>query len=124
MSSGFITRVEHDKDEPYTVIFTTDDERKYKAIEDSCRCAIGHGKPQFQEVVRGEWIYEELDTFRKYKVTCPHCGAWYIGNYDAYDEPSDFNYCPHCGNICNPANIEWEKMQKERNGKGQADADS
>ena len=52
MSSGFITRVEHDKDEPYTVIFTTDDERKYKAIEDACRFAIGNGKLQFQEVVR------------------------------------------------------------------------
>lgn len=66
------------------------------------------------EPKRGEWVYEELDNFRKYKVTCPHCGEWYIGNYDAYDEPSDFNYCPHCGNICNPQNIEWEKMQAER----------
>ena len=63
---------------------------------------------------RGEWIEEGLDNFRKYKVTCPHCGEWYIGNYDAYDEPSDFNYCPHCGNICNPQNIELEKMQAER----------
>ena len=69
---------------------------------------------QALEPKRGEWISEDLDNFRKYKVTCPHCGAWYIGNYDAYDEPSDFNYCPHCGNICNPQNIEWEKMQAER----------
>ena len=63
---------------------------------------------------RGEWIYEDLDNFRKYKVTCPHCGAWYVGNYDAYDEPSEFLYCPHCGNICNPANLDWENELKER----------
>ena len=63
---------------------------------------------------RGEWISEDLDNFRKYKVTCPHCGAWYVGNYDAYDEPYDFNYCPHCGNICNPTNLDWENELKER----------
>ena len=72
----------------------------------------------------GEWIYEDLDNFRKYKVTCPHCGAWYIGNYDAYDEPSDFNYCPQCGNICNPANLVWEKELSERERKEKTDADN
>lgn len=66
------------------------------------------------EPKRGEWIYEDLDNFRKYKVTCPHCGAWFVGNYDAYDEPSDFIYCPHCGNICNPTNLDWENELKER----------
>ncbi len=44
MSSGFITRVEHEKDEPYTVIFQTDDADKYKHIEDECRRMIGHNK--------------------------------------------------------------------------------
>lgn len=63
---------------------------------------------------RGEWIDEDLDNFRKYKVTCPHCGAWYVGNYDAYVEPWDFNYCPHCGNICNQTNIEYENKLKEQ----------
>lgn len=63
---------------------------------------------------RGEWIYEDLDNFRKYKVTCPHCGAWFVGNYDAYDDPSEFLYCPHCGNICNPTNLDWENELKER----------
>ena len=63
---------------------------------------------------RGKWIYEDLDNFRKYKVTCPHCGKWFVGNYDAYDEPSDFLYCPHCGNICNPTNLDWENELKER----------
>ena len=66
------------------------------------------------EPKRGEWIYEDLDNFRKYKVTCPHCGTWFVGNYDAYDEPSEFLYCPHCGNICNPANLDWENELKER----------
>ena len=66
------------------------------------------------EPKRGEWIYEDLDNFRKYKVTCPHCGAWFVGNYDAYDDPSEFLYCPHCGNICNPTNLDWENELKER----------
>ena len=66
------------------------------------------------EPKRGEWVYEDLDNFRKYKVTCPHCGAWFVGNYDAYDEPSEFLYCPHCGNICNPTNLDWENELKER----------
>lgn len=69
---------------------------------------------QTQLPKRGEWIDEDLDNFRKYKVTCPHCGAWYVGNYDAYVEPWDFNYCPHCGNICNPTNLDWENELKER----------
>ena len=72
---------------------------------------------------RGEWVYEDLDNFRKYKVTCPHCGAWYVGNYDAYDEPSDFFYCPHCGNICNPTNIEYENELKEREKEAMAKMD-
>ena len=69
---------------------------------------------QAQLPKRGKWIYEDLDNFRKYKVTCPHCGKWFVGNYDAYDEPSDFLYCPHCGNICNPTNLDWENELKER----------
>lgn len=73
-----------------------------------------HVGPVAPLLKRGEWICEDLDNFRKYKVTCPHCGAWYVGNYDAYVEPWDFNYCPHCGNICNPTNIEYENKLKER----------
>lgn len=46
---------------------------------------------------KGEWIEKDLDKFRKYSVTCNKCGTEYIGNYDAYDEPSDFNFCPNCG---------------------------
>ena len=49
------------------------------------------------EVRHGEWSAKRLDNFRKYKVTCTVCSAEYIGNYDSYDEPSDFNYCPNCG---------------------------
>ena len=49
------------------------------------------------EVKRGEWRYKPLDKFRKYEVVCSECGTKYIGNYDAYDEPYDFNYCPRCG---------------------------
>lgn len=45
----------------------------------------------------GQWRMKELDKFRKYEVVCSECGAKYIGNYDAYDEPCEFNYCPNCG---------------------------
>lgn len=49
------------------------------------------------EVRHGEWKYERLDEYKFYKVTCPYCGADYMGNYDAYDDPDDFNFCPNCG---------------------------
>jgi rubrerythrin len=49
------------------------------------------------EVRHGRWVDKMLDKFRKYEVVCSECGARYIGNYDAYDEPSEFNYCPNCG---------------------------
>ena len=45
----------------------------------------------------GRWIDKMLDHFRKYEVVCSECGARYIGNYDSYDEPYEFNYCPNCG---------------------------
>lgn len=49
------------------------------------------------EVKHGKWDFKRLDRFRKYRVKCPFCEAEYIGNYDAYDEPEDFNFCPNCG---------------------------
>ena len=50
MASEFITRVERGKDEPYTVIFRTDDADKYKHIEDECRRMIGHEMPTIDAV--------------------------------------------------------------------------
>ena len=50
-----------------------------------------------EEVRHGEWQYEQLDEYKFYKVTCPYCDAYYMGNYDAYNEPDEFNYCPNCG---------------------------
>ena len=49
------------------------------------------------EVKHGKWIGKQLDNFRKYEVTCSNCGWIGIENYDSYNEPSDFNYCPNCG---------------------------
>ena len=84
MSSGFITRVEHDKDEPYTVIFTTDDERKYKAIEDACRGAIGHGKKiDIHEMLYNDLLEEHLELIRRLPK--------------AFREPNTYRYCPYCG---------------------------
>ena len=57
----------------------------------------GCGRTYDVQPKKGEWISKNLDNFRKYEVVCSECGARYVGNYDAYDEPSDFNYCPNCG---------------------------
>ena len=59
------------------------------------------------EVRHGEWQYEQLDEYAFYKVTCPYCGAYYMGNYDAYHDPDDFNYCPNCG-----AKMDGERKEK------------
>ena len=53
--------------------------------------------PTIDPMKHGKWESKMLDKFRKYEVTCSECGAKYIGNYDAYDEPCDFGYCPNCG---------------------------
>ena len=49
------------------------------------------------EVKHGKWIGKQLDTFRKYEVTCSNCDWIGIENYDSYDNPFEFNYCPSCG---------------------------
>ena len=49
------------------------------------------------EVVHGRWIEKKLDDFRMWELRCSECGWVGISNYDAYDEPYDFNYCPNCG---------------------------
>ena len=38
--SSFVTRVEPEREEPFTVIFTTDDPNKYIHIENECRKMI------------------------------------------------------------------------------------
>lgn len=50
-----------------------------------------------EEVKHGKWMGKQLDNFRKYEVTCSNCGWVGIENYDSYNDPSDFNYCPNCG---------------------------
>lgn len=50
-----------------------------------------------EEVKHGKWIWKQLDNFRKYEDTCSNCGWIGIENYDSYNDPSDFNYCPNCG---------------------------
>lgn len=49
------------------------------------------------EVKHGKWIGKQLDNFRKYEVTCSNCDWIGIENYDSYDNPFEFNYCPNCG---------------------------
>ena len=48
-------------------------------------------------VKHGRWKIKLLDDYQKYRVTCSICGWVGIDNYDSYDDPSDFNYCPNCG---------------------------
>ena len=49
------------------------------------------------EVVHGRWIDRKIDDFRMWELRCSECDWVGISNYDAYDEPYDFNYCPNCG---------------------------
>ena len=46
---------------------------------------------------KGEWIGKRLDNFRMYQVTCSECGWVGIENYDSYNDPSTFDFCPNCG---------------------------
>ena len=59
--------------------------------------AVRNYRHLISERKRGEWIEKDLDNFRKYEVVCSECSSRYVGNYDAYDEPYDFNFCPNCG---------------------------
>ena len=49
------------------------------------------------EVVHGRWIDKKIDNFRMWELRCSECDWVGISNYDAYNEPYDFNYCPNCG---------------------------
>ena len=49
-----------------------------------------------KEVRHGHWITKYLDNFRKIECKCSECGYIGISNYDSYDDPYDFNYCPNC----------------------------
>ena len=57
-------------------------------------------------VVHGRWEIKLLNDYQKYRVTCSICGWVGIENYDSYDVPSDFNYCPNCGA---KMDLIWEK---------------
>ena len=68
------------KDEPYTVIFRTDDADKYKHIEDECRRMIGHEKPTVDAVpvVRcGECKrrYKPMDDDLRNEIWCEFIGS-------------------------------------------------
>lgn len=89
MSSGFITRVERDKDEPYTVIFTTDDVEKYEVIQAECRRLIGHAKPmeKLKPCPRcgDAWLYERDDP-KPYTINCK-CGyAFFVPEWSETKE--------------------------------------
>ena len=58
----------------------------------------------------GRWIDRMLDDFRKYECACSECGARYIGDYDQYCEPTEFNYCPNCG-----AKMDDETLSEKEN---------
>jgi hypothetical protein len=64
-----------------------------KALRCMEQCPTVDAKP----VVHGRWVGKQLDNFRKYQVTCSECGWIGIENYDSYNDPSSFNYCPNCG---------------------------
>lgn len=86
MASEFITRVERDKDEPYTIIFRTDDADKYKHIENECRKMIGHAKPTEQPTVDAVPVVRCKEC--KYNLTPSGEGA--VCDYDGYVHKRDW----------------------------------
>lgn len=78
----------------------------YIKREDALGCVLGVFDRQrikelpaadVEEVKHGKWIGKQLDNFRKYEVICSNCDWIGIENYDSYDNPFEFNYCPNCG---------------------------
>ena len=88
--SSFVTRVEREKEEPYTVIFTTDDYCKYSHIENECRKMIGHEKPSNADRIRSMTDEELADFLERWelgdidysKTFCDLCK----GQYDCHDD--------------------------------------
>ena len=79
-----------------------DKERLMQAITDSRSFyregyKEGYEDGQRDAVKHGHWIGKQLDNYRKYQVTCSKCGWVGIEDYDSYNDPSDFNFCPYCG---------------------------
>ena len=64
---------------------------KYIAMGDVTSC------DHYKEERKGEWLGRRLDNFRKYEVQCPFCGWIGIENYDSYNDPTSFLFCPYCG---------------------------
>ena len=49
------------------------------------------------KAVHGEWEVSQIDNFRKFEVRCSVCGWTSYENYDSYNDPSEFLFCPNCG---------------------------
>lgn len=71
----------------------------HKAVCSKFAATGGHVREceHFKEGRRAEWLGRQLDNFRKYEVQCPFCGWIGIENYDSYNDPTTFNFCPYCG---------------------------
>lgn len=65
-----------------------------------------------QEVKHGHWITKDLVNL-KIECKCSECGYIGISNYDSYDDPYDFNYCPNCGTKMDGKEDEAENKEVE-----------
>jgi hypothetical protein len=104
MASEFITRVEREKDEPYTVIFKTDDVDKYKQIEDECRKMIGHAKPTVDAVpvCHAFWYWKDETDWNIGAWRCSACHnrpntIWETEKNLRPRRLSGSAYCSNCG---------------------------
>ena len=82
--SHFITRATKDN---YKIIFETDSINKYHNVQDACRIAIDHAKPNVVEVVRcKDCIRGELETEGAAKgyINCPYQGYGELHPQDWY----------------------------------------
>ena len=68
---------------------------------------VGDKMDDVRPVVRGKWYWNNY----RYDWCCSNCSHsadHYIGNDDAYKEPS-FKFCPHCGADMRESNLDTTK---------------
>ena len=86
MGSSFITRTNGENGK-YRVIFDTDNKEHYRMVEDACRAAIDHQKPNVIPVVR----CKDCEHYYYTDNRVPEERIWVCGN-DGWNRSPDW-YC-------------------------------
>lgn len=88
--SEFITRVGGGE---YQVIFKTNSNENYHAVEDFCREIIGHGKPSGDQRKGQDAVNQLSDPDRVRVVRCRDCVEWESPTKAEQSEGGTFGHC-------------------------------